>query len=78
MKVGCGLVVKTVHGQEYLYIWSFQPRGNGMRKVERYVGPARDAAARERALRELETYAARATADLERRRARWRKQLGGP
>ncbi len=78
MKIGCGVVEKAIHGQRYLYVWSFQLRGSALRKVEKYVGPARSPEARERALRELETYAARATADLERRRARWRRQLAGP
>ena len=78
MKVGCGFVEKTVHGQKYIYLWSFQVRANGMRKVERYVGPAKRPDVRERALRELDAYANRAAAELARRRARWRRQLGGP
>jgi len=78
MKVGCGFVEKTVHGQRYLYIWSFESRGYGVRKVERYVGPANRPEVRLRALRDLEAYAARATAELERRRARWRRQLASP
>ena len=78
MKVGCGFVEKTVHGQRYLYVWSFAFRGQGVRKVERYIGPARRPEARQRALRELEAYAERATAELDRRRARWRRQLGSP
>lgn len=78
MKVGCGFVEKAVHGQRYLYVWSFQPRGAGYRKVERYVGPARNPEVRARALQALESFAQRATADLERRRARWRRQLSRP
>jgi hypothetical protein len=78
MKVGCGFVEKTVHGQRYLYIWSFESRGYGQRKVERYLGPASRPEVRARALRELDVYAARAMAEIERRRARWRRQLTGP
>ncbi len=78
MKVGCGVVEKSVHGQRYLYIWSFQVRGSGMRKVERYMGPARSPEAREKALRELDAYADRATSELARRRARWHRQLAAP
>lgn len=77
MKVGCGFVEKTVHGQRYLYVWSFQIHGAEMRKVERYIGPAKSPEARRKALQDLEAYASRATADLERRRARWRRQLAG-
>lgn len=77
MKVGRGFVEKTIHGQRYLYVWSFQLHGNGMRRVEKYPGPARSPESRRRALEELEAYASRATADLERRRARWRRMLGG-
>jgi hypothetical protein len=75
MKVGCGFVVKTVHGQRYLYVWTFEPHGVGMRKVERYIGPTRRPEARQKALRELEAFATRATAQLERRRAAWRRAL---
>ncbi len=78
MKVGCGFVEKTIHGGHYLYVWTFEPRGAGYRKVERYVGPADRPEARLKALRDLEAYADRAAAQIERRRARWRRQLAGP
>jgi len=78
MKVGCGFVEKTVHGQRYLYVWAFEARESGVRKVERYIGPARRPEVRQKALRELETLASRATAALERRRATWRRQLAPP
>lgn len=78
MKLGCGLVQKTVHGQRYLYVWSFQLRGNDVRRVEKYIGPARSAEARDKALRELDAYAERAMGELGRRRARWRRQLAAP
>ncbi len=78
MKVGCGVVEKSIHGHCYLYVWSFQFRGSAVRKVERYMGPARSPEARERALRELDAYAERATSELTRRRARWHRQLAGP
>jgi hypothetical protein len=78
MKLGCGLVEKTVHGQRYLYVWSFQQRGNEVRRVEKYLGLARSAEAREKALRELDAYVERATAELARRRARWHRLLAPP
>ncbi len=78
MKLGCGFVEKTVHGQRYLYVWSFQLRGSSMRKVEKYIGPARNPEARQRALREFDGIAERAVAELGRRRARWRRILSAP
>lgn len=78
MKVGCGFVEKRIHGKPYLYVWSFEVRGRGIRKVERYMGPARDPEARRKALQALEAVANRAAADLDRRRARWRRQLARP
>ena len=78
MKVGCGVVEKSVHGQRYLYVWSFQVRGNDMRKVEKYIGPAKSPEARQRALRELDAYAERASAELGRRRAHWHRMLSTP
>ncbi len=78
MKIGCGFVEKTIHGGRYLYVWHFESRGYGVRKVERYIGPARSPEARRKALQELEAYATRATADLEHRRVRWRRELSGP
>ena len=78
MKVGCGFVEKTIHGQRYLYVWTFEAHGAGVRKVERYVGPARRPAARQKALREHVALATRAAAQLERRRAAWRRQLATP
>jgi hypothetical protein len=35
MKVGCGFVEKSVHGQRYLSTWSFESHADGLRKVER-------------------------------------------
>lgn len=78
MKVGCGFVEKTIHGQRYLYVWTYQVRGNDLRRVEKYMGSAKSPEARLRALRELDAYADRATAELGRRRARWHRILSAP
>ena len=78
MKIGCGYVEKRIRGKRYLYIWSFQGRGAGVRKVERYIGPAADPAARRRTLDEIEVYTARAKSELELRIAQWRRELSRP
>ncbi len=78
MKVGCGFVEKRIHDRRYLYVWSFEARGAGFRRVERYMGPADRPEARLKALRALEDHATRASAALERRRSRWRRELAGP
>lgn len=78
MKIGCGVVQKRIHGRPYLYVWYFQERGAEVRKVEKYMGPADRPEARRKALLEVDAYVARATAELNRRRARWQRQLGVP
>lgn len=78
MKVGCGFVEKQIRGNRYLYFWCFQGRGGGVRKVERYIGPANDPEARRRTLAEIEAYGTRATAELQERIAQWRRQLSRP
>ncbi len=78
MKVGCGFVRKTIHGGRYLYVWTFEARGSGYRRVERYIGPADSPQARAKTLATLDGYAQRAAAQIDRRRARWRRQLASP
>jgi hypothetical protein len=78
MKVGCGLVEKEIRGNRYLYFWCFQGRGAGVKKIERYMGPASDSEARRRTLREIEAYAARASAEFAERIAAWRRELARP
>lgn len=75
MKVGCGFTEKRIRGIRYLYFWCFPSSRPGAKKVERYMGPAADPEARRRTLQELEAYAARAEAELEARRTRWRREL---
>ena len=78
MKVGCGFVEKEIRGNGYLYFWSFQGRGGGVRKLERYMGPASDPDARRRTLDEIEAYAARANAEFQERIEEWRRELSRP
>ncbi len=75
MKVGCGFVEKEIRGNLYLYFWCFQVRGAGVRKLERYMGPASDSDARRRTFEEIEAYTARASAELQGRVAEWRRVL---
>ena len=76
MKVGCGVVEKKIRRNRYLYFWCFQGRGTGVRKIERYMGPATLPDVRRRALDEIEAYAARAKEEFEDRIAHWRRTLG--
>src|SRR2546427_11683969 len=78
MKVGCGFVEKEIRGTRFLYFWCFQGRGAGVKKIERYMGPASDSEARRRTLGEIEAYAARATAELQERISQWRRELSRP
>src|SRR2546422_9897532 len=78
VKVGCGFVEKEIRGNRYLYFWCFQGRGAGVKKIERYMGPASDSEARRRTLREIEAYAARANTELAERVEAWRRELARP
>src|SRR2546428_7580600 len=78
VKVGCGFVEKEIRGNRYLYFWCFQGRGAGVRKIERYMGPASDSEARRRTLGEIEAYAARATTELQERISLWRREISRP
>src|SRR5436309_14476938 len=78
MKVGCGYVEKEIRGNRYLYFWCFQGRGAGVKKIERYMGPASDSEARRRTLTEIEAYAARPNAAPAERMAAWRRELARP
>ena len=78
MKVGGGVVEKEIRGNRYLYFWCFQGRGAGVRKIERYMGPASNPDARRRTLDEIEAYAARARTEFEERIAHWRRELTRP
>ncbi|MGQ0796883.1 MAG: hypothetical protein ACT4OI_03325 [Methanobacteriota archaeon] len=78
MKVGCGYVEKQIHGNRYLYFWSFQGRGSAVRKVERYVGRAQDPESRRRLLQDLEAYAGKAADQIRGRIEEWRRELAKP
>jgi hypothetical protein len=70
MRVGCGLRVRRIDGNEYLYFWHYEREGGRSRRREDYVGPARAAASRRDATRKLLAYHRRVQQDLVARIAR--------
>src|SRR3989442_7651713 len=53
MRVGCGLRVRRIDGNEYLYFWHYEWEGGRSERREDYVGPAREAKSRQEAARKL-------------------------
>src|SRR3989442_15906978 len=56
MRVGCGLRVRRIDGNEYLYFWHYEREGGRSERREDYVGPAREAKSRQEAARKLLVY----------------------
>src|SRR2546421_3305424 len=53
MRIGCGLRVHRIDGNEYLYFWHYERENGRSRRREDYVGPARDPASRQNGGRKL-------------------------
>src|SRR3989441_4716193 len=53
MRIGCGLRVHRIDGNEYLYFWHYERENGRSRRREDYVGPAREPASRQNGGREL-------------------------
>src|SRR5207302_8982568 len=53
MRIGCGLRVRRIDGNEYLYFWHYEREGGRSERREDYVGPAREARSRQEAARKL-------------------------
>ena len=70
MRVGCGLRVRRIDGNEYLYFWHYEPEEGRSTRREDYVGPARDAGSKRDAARKLLAYHRRIQSDLASRIAR--------
>ncbi len=70
MRVGCGLRVRRIDGNEYLYFWHYEREAGRSARREDYVGPARDANSRRDAARKLLAYHRRVQQDLGARIAR--------
>ena len=70
MRVGCGLRVRRIEGNDYLYFWHYERESGRSQRQEEYVGPARDARSRREAARKLLGYHRRIQQDLVARIAR--------
>lgn len=64
MRVGCGLRVRRIDGNEYLYFWHYERERGRSRRKEEYVGPARADASRRQATRKLLAYHRKVHQDL--------------
>ena len=56
MRIGCGLRVHRIDGNEYLYFWHYEREGGRSRRREDYVGPAREPASRQQGGKKLLAY----------------------
>src|SRR2546425_11452783 len=70
MRVGCGLRVRRIDGNEYLYFWHYERDAGRSERREDYVGPAREAKSRQEAARKLLAFHRRGQQDLGARIAR--------
>src|SRR5437773_12342288 len=70
MRVGCGLRVRRIDGNEYLYFWHYEREGGRSERREDYVGPVREAKSRQEAARKLLAFHRRVQQDLGARIAR--------
>ena len=70
MRIGCGLRVRRIDGNEYLYFWHYEREGGRSRRREDYVGPVRDATSRREAAKKLLSYHRRVQGELASRIAR--------
>src|SRR5438132_13312967 len=64
MRVGCGLRVRRIDGNEYLYFWHYEREGGRSERREDYVGPAREAKSRQEAARKLLAFHRRGQQEL--------------
>jgi hypothetical protein len=70
MRVGCGLRVRRIDGNEYLYFWHYERERGRSQRREDYVGPVRESKSRQEAARKLLAYHRRVQQDLGARIAR--------
>src|SRR5947208_14951368 len=64
MRVGCGLRVRRIDGNEYLYFWHYEREGGRSERREDYVGPVREAKSRQEAARKLLAFHRRVPQEL--------------
>src|SRR5947208_15206786 len=77
MRVGCGLRVRRIDGNEYLYFWHYEREGGRSERREDYVGPVREAKSRQEAARKLLAFHRRVQQDLGARIARLERTTRG-
>src|SRR5437667_9399269 len=77
MRVGCGLRVRRIDGNEYLYFWHYEREGGRSERREDYVGPVREAKSRQEAARKLLAFHRRVQQDLGARIARVERTTRG-
>jgi hypothetical protein len=70
MRVGCGLRVRRIDGNEYLYFWHYEREAGRSERHEDYVGPARESKSKREATRKLLAYYRSVQQDLSSRIAR--------
>ncbi len=66
MEIGCGFRVREIKGHEYVYFWHYEEREGRSRQIHVYVGPARAAGTARRLVALIDSYYARASAQLAR------------
>ena len=70
MRIGCGLRVRRIDGNEYLYFWHYEREAGRSERHEDYLGPVREPKSRREAARKLLAYHRRVQQDLIARIAR--------
>src|SRR5438876_9967233 len=78
MRVGCGLRVRRIDGNEYLYFWHYEREGGRSERREDYVGPVREAKSRQEAARKLLAFHRRGHQGVGARIAPAPRATGGP
>ena len=68
MQIGCGVYEHVVRGRPYLYLWHYETVKGRRRQVKEYLGPSEREDVRAEAIRRVDAYFRRASADLQRLR----------
>ena len=68
MQIGCGVYEHVVRGRPYLYLWHYETAGGRRRQVKEYLGPAGSDEVRAEAIRRVDAYYRKASAELQRLR----------
>ncbi len=68
MQIGCGVYEHVVRGRSYLYFWHYETEKGRRRQSKEYLGPADMKEVRREALRRVDAYFRKASAELQRLR----------